>query len=66
MRRVRCAVAVSLDDYIAGPNGEADWITMDPDPDFDFNAVLGSSTPLLLGAKHLSRWPQRNERRCPE
>ena len=34
MRRVRYVVAMSLDGYIAGPNGEADWIIMDPDIDF--------------------------------
>ena len=27
MRKIRYAVATSLDGYIAGPNGEADWIT---------------------------------------
>src|SRR5215831_14041244 len=26
MRKIRYAVAMSLDGYIAGPNGEADWI----------------------------------------
>ena len=35
MRRLRYQVATSLDGYIAGPNGEADWIVMDPDIDFD-------------------------------
>jgi len=35
MRRIRYAVAASLDGFIAGPNGEADWIIMDPDIDFD-------------------------------
>ena len=35
MRKVRYAVASSLDGYIAGPKGEADWIIMDPDIDFD-------------------------------
>ena len=30
MRRICYSVAASLDGYIAGPNGEADWITMDP------------------------------------
>jgi dihydrofolate reductase len=34
MRRIRYAVATSLDGYIAGPNGEADWIIMDPEIDF--------------------------------
>lgn len=33
MRRVRYAVAMSLDGYIAGPQGEADWIEMDPTVD---------------------------------
>src|SRR5688572_31512385 len=33
MRRVRYAVAMSLDGYIAGPQGEADWIEMDPSVD---------------------------------
>jgi len=30
MRRVRYSVVMSLDGYIAGPKGEADWIVMDP------------------------------------
>ena len=34
MRRVRYGVAVSLDGFIAGPNGEIDWILMDPEIDF--------------------------------
>ena len=33
-RRVRYQVAVTLDGFIAGPNGEYDWIVMDPDIDF--------------------------------
>jgi dihydrofolate reductase len=35
MRRIRYAVAMSLDGYIAGPKGEADWIVMDPEIEFD-------------------------------
>jgi dihydrofolate reductase len=34
MRRVIYGGAMSLDGYIAGPNGEFDWIVMDPDIDF--------------------------------
>jgi len=39
MRRLRYQVATSLDGFIAGPNGEFDWIVMDPDIDF---AALGA------------------------
>lgn len=31
MRRIRYQVACCLDGNIAGPNGESDWISMDPD-----------------------------------
>ena len=49
-RRLRYQVAVSLDGFIAGPNGEADWIVMDPSIDFaalnrEFDtAVMGRKT----------------------
>ena len=49
MRRVRYVVAMSLDGYIAGPNGEADWIIMDPD--FDFQALFEQFDTFLLGRK---------------
>jgi dihydrofolate reductase len=49
MRRIRYAVAMSLDAYIAGPNGEADWITMDPD--IDFTALLSQFDTLLVGRR---------------
>ncbi|HVE72329.1 MAG TPA: dihydrofolate reductase family protein [Thermoanaerobaculia bacterium] len=49
MRRVRYSVAMSLDGYIAGPDGENDWIVMDPD--IDFNALLGQFDTVLLGRK---------------
>ena len=45
MRKIRYAVAMSLDGYIAGPKGEADWIVMDPEVNFgelwaQFDTVL--------------------------
>jgi dihydrofolate reductase len=49
MRQVRYSVAMSLDGYIAGPNGGADWIVMDPD--FDFGAIFSRFDTLLIGRK---------------
>ena len=40
---------MSLDGFIAGPNGESDWIVMDPD--IDFNSLMSSFDTVLLGRK---------------
>jgi dihydrofolate reductase len=49
MPRIRYQVAVSLDGYIAGPNGEADWIIMDPEIDFD--ALLAQFDTFIMGRR---------------
>lgn len=49
MRRVRYAVAASLDGYIAGPNGEADWVVTDPDVDFE--SVYRKFDTILVGRR---------------
>ena len=49
MRRIRYQVATSLDGYIAGPNGEADWIIMDPD--IDFRALFAQFDTVLIGRR---------------
>jgi len=49
MRRIRYSVAMSLDGYIAGPDGATDWITMDPD--IDFEAYMGRFDTLLMGRR---------------
>jgi dihydrofolate reductase len=49
MRRVRYAVAMSLDGYIAGPSGEADWIIMEPD--IDFGGLMEQFDTFLLGRR---------------
>ena len=48
-RRVRYSVAMSLDGYIAGPNGESDWIPMDPE--IDFGELFAGFDTLLMGRK---------------
>ena len=47
MRRIRYSVAMSLDGYIAGPKGEADWIIMDPE--IDFRAMFSQFDTMLIG-----------------
>ena len=49
MRSIRYSVACSLDGFIAGPNGEYDWIASDPD--IDFNAMFAGFDTLLMGRK---------------
>src|SRR5947207_8883596 len=49
MRRVRYAVVASLDGYIAGPKGEADWIIMNPE--IDFRALFEQFDTFLIGRR---------------
>lgn len=49
MRRVRYGVASSLDGFIAGPEGQADWILMDPE--IDFAALFTQFDTLLMGRR---------------
>jgi dihydrofolate reductase len=49
MRRVRYSVAASLDGFIAGPNGEFDWIPMDPE--IDFAAIYAEFGVLVMGRR---------------
>jgi dihydrofolate reductase len=62
MRRLRYSVAMSLDGFIAGPNGEFDWIVMDPT--FDFAALFSEFDTLLMG-RHtfdlIRQGPRKND-----
>jgi dihydrofolate reductase len=49
MRRIRYQVAASLDGYIAGPNGEYDWIVMDPE--IDFATMMARFDTYLMGRR---------------
>ena len=48
-RRLRYSVAVSLDGFIARPNGEYDWIVMDPS--IDFAALYKQFDTAVMGRK---------------
>ena len=48
-RQLRYHVAVSLDGFIAGPNGEYDWIVMDPS--IDFGALFKQFDTAVMGRK---------------
>jgi dihydrofolate reductase len=48
-RRLRYQVAVTLDGFIAGPNGEYDWIVMDPA--IDFAALYKEFDTVVMGRK---------------
>jgi dihydrofolate reductase len=49
LRQLRYSVAASLDGYIAGPNGEFDWIIIDPE--IDFEAMYARFSALVMGRR---------------
>jgi len=49
MKRLRYQVAVSLDGFIAGSNGEYDWIV--GDPSIDFGALFKEFDTAVMGRK---------------
>jgi dihydrofolate reductase len=67
MRRLRYSVAMSLDGFIAGPNGEYDWIVADPS--LDFAAIHAQFDTLLMGRRtfeiawvRAAQWPDLGHR----
>jgi dihydrofolate reductase len=49
MSRIRYGVAMSLDGYISGPNGDTDWIVNDPE--VDFGEIWSQFDTLIMGRK---------------
>lgn len=53
MRKLKLQVQISLDGYIAGPDGAMDWMTWDIDDKLSqyINAITDTSDTILLGRK---------------
>lgn len=53
MRKVKLSIQMTINGYVAGPNGENDWMTWNPDDEFMgfINSHFDSSDTLLLGRK---------------
>jgi dihydrofolate reductase len=56
MRKVILDLAVTLDGFIEGPNGEIDWCVMDDDMDFD--GFLSSIDTIFYGRVSYDAWGQ--------
>ncbi len=63
MRKICYGVAMSLDGYIAGPNGEADWIVTDPE--IDFGAMFAKYDTLVMGRKTFQRMVEAGQASVP-
>nr|WP_315026308.1 dihydrofolate reductase family protein [uncultured Chryseobacterium sp.] len=66
MRKVILDLAITLDGFIEGPNGEVDWCIMDDDMDFD--GFLSSIDTIFYGRISYDAWGnyQPDENAGPE
>lgn len=55
-RRIILDLAVTLDGFIEGKNGEVDWCIMDPD--MGFTDFLNQIDTILYGRKSFDLWGQ--------
>ena len=63
MRRIRYAVAASLDGYIAGPKGEAEWVILDPE--IDFAKMFKEFDTVFLGRHSFEAMARAGNRAMP-
>lgn len=54
MKKINLYIAVSIDGYIARPDGDLDWLTEFPNPqqlDYGYNNFLASVDTVIMGGK---------------
>jgi dihydrofolate reductase len=53
MRKLKLQMQMTINGYVAGPNGESTWMTWNPDAEFIafLNSLIDSSDTLLIGRK---------------
>jgi dihydrofolate reductase len=56
LRNIKLDLAVTLDGFIEGPNGEIDWCIMDSE--MEFNQFLDSIDTIFYGRKSYDMWGQ--------
>ena len=58
MRKVILNLAITLDGFIEGPNGEIDWLVRDPEVDFGdiLNEILSDKDAIFYGRVSYDKW----------
>jgi dihydrofolate reductase len=58
MRKIILNLAITLDGFIEGPNGELDWLTRDSTIDFAdvLNEILSDKDSIFYGRKSYDKW----------
>jgi dihydrofolate reductase len=65
MRKIHYCSAMSLDGYIAGPNGEYDWIVEEPEIDSQMAAEFARFDTALVGRKTFDTMVRENRTEIP-
>ena len=58
MRKLILNLAITLDGFIEGPNGEIDWLVRDPDVDFGdiLSEILSDKDAIFYGRVSYDKW----------
>ena len=53
MRKLKLQMQITVDGFVAGPNGDLDWMTWDQDDKLieHINSITDSSDTILMGRK---------------